>query len=232
MKIGIVVFPGTNRERDVAQVTEGLLGCPTQFLWHQQTDLSDSDVVILPGGFSYGDYLRCGAVARFSPIMQAVRQHAERGGYVLGICNGFQVLTEAGLLPGALVRNRDLKFICDWVHLRLENTRSLWTKGYHAGQVIYVPVAHGEGCYYADPDTIQRLEDNQQVVVRYSDAQGECPDAANINGSLNHIAGICNERGNVVGLMPHPENACDPALGNTDGLKFFEGMVTKALALT
>jgi phosphoribosylformylglycinamidine synthase subunit PurQ / glutaminase len=232
MKIGIVVFPGTNRERDVAQVTGGLLGCPTQFLWHQQTDLADSDVVILPGGFSYGDYLRCGAVARFSPIMQAVRQHAERGGYILGICNGFQVLTESGLLPGALVRNRDLKFICDWVHLRVENTRSLWTSGYQAGQVLSVPVAHGEGCYYADPDTIQRLEDNQQVVVRYANEQGECSDAANINGSLNHIAGICNERGNVVGLMPHPENACDSALGNTDGLKFFEGMVAEALALT
>lgn len=232
MKIAIVVFPGTNRERDVAKVTEGLLGCPTQFLWHQQTELSGSDVVILPGGFSYGDYLRCGAVARFSPIMEAVRQHAQRGGYVLGICNGFQVLTESGLLPGALVRNRDLKFICDWVHLRVENTRLLWTKGYKAGQVIRVPVAHGEGCYYADSDTLRRLEDNQQVVVRYSDAQGECSDLANINGSLSHIAGICNERGNVMGLMPHLENACDPALRHTDGLKFFEAMVAEALALT
>jgi phosphoribosylformylglycinamidine synthase subunit PurQ / glutaminase len=230
MKIGIVVFPGTNRERDVVKVTEGLLGCPTQLLWHQQTALSGSDVVILPGGFSYGDYLRCGAVARFSPIMEAVRQHAQRGGYVLGICNGFQVLTESGLLPGALVRNRDLKFICDWVHLRVENTHALWTKGYSAGQVIRVPVAHGEGCYYADPDTIQRLEDNRQVVIRYADAQGQCSEVANINGSLGHIAGICNERGNVVGLMPHLENACDPALGNTDGLKFFEVMVAEALA--
>ncbi|MBF2086179.1 phosphoribosylformylglycinamidine synthase subunit PurQ [Thermoleptolyngbya sp. C42_A2020_037] len=225
MNTGVIVFPGSNCDRDAAMVTRDLLGLPTRMVWHEESDLSGLDLVIVPGGFSYGDYLRCGAIARFSPAMQAVVQHAERGGLVLGICNGFQVLTEAGLLPGALVRNRDLHFICDRVSLRVERVDLPWTQRYAPQQVITLPIAHGEGCYYADADTLAALEDHQQILFRYCAADGSLTEASNPNGSLGHIAGICNRRGNVLGMMPHPERAADPALGNTDGLKLFEGVL-------
>jgi phosphoribosylformylglycinamidine synthase subunit PurQ / glutaminase len=217
MKFGIIVFPGSNCDRDVVYVTRDLLGQPTRTIWHEETDLHDVDVVVIPGGFSYGDYLRCGAIARFSPIMQQVVAHAEQGKYVLGICNGFQILTEAGLLPGALVRNRDLHFICDRVPLKVERTDLPWTQGYVDDTSIDLPIAHGEGCYHADPDTISELEANGQILFRYA---GDNP-----NGSLNNIAGICNKRKNVLGMMPHPERAADPLLGNSDGLHLFKSLL-------
>lgn len=223
MKFGVLVFPGSNCDRDVLYVTRDLLQQPTRMVWHEETDISDLDVVIVPGGFSYGDYLRCGAIARFSPVMKATVEHANQGKLVLGICNGFQVLTEAGLLPGALVRNRDLHFICDRVPLRVERTDKPWTKLYQTGEVITLPIAHGEGNYYADADTLARLEDNGQVLFRY---EGENP-----NGSLNNIAGICNEKGNVLGMMPHPERASEQILGGTDGFKLFEGLLKVAVGV-
>ena len=225
MKFGVVVFPGSNCDRDVVWVTQGLLNQPTRMIWHEDSDLSDIDVVIVPGGFSYGDYLRCGAIARFSPVMQATIKHAEQGKLVLGICNGFQVLTEAGLLPGALVRNRDLHFVCDRVPLKVEHSASPWTQHYQTGEVITLPIAHGEGSYYADADTLKSLEDNHQVLFRYCNAKGKSDQSSNPNGSLNHIAGICNRQGNVLGMMPHPERASDPSLGGTDGRRLFEGML-------
>ena len=215
VKFGIIVFPGSNCDRDVVYVTRDLLRQPTRTIWHEETDLHDVDVVVVPGGFSYGDYLRCGAIARFSPIMKAVISHAKQGKYVLGICNGFQVLTEAGLLPGALVRNRDLHFICDRVPLTVESTDSIWTQGY-INTSINLPIAHGEGCYHADPETLDRLESNGQVLFRYADT--------NPNGSLNNIAGICNETKNVLGMMPHPERAADPILSNADGIQLFKNL--------
>jgi len=225
MKFGIVVFPGSNCDRDVVMVTRDLLGQPTRMVWHEERDLSDLDVIVLPGGFSYGDYLRCGAIARFSPALQATVDHARQGGLVLGICNGFQILTEAGLLPGALVRNRDLNFICDRPSLRVERTNLPWTQQYQPQQVITLPIAHGEGCYYADADTLKALEDNGQVLFRYSTPTGGIIPDVNPNGSINNIAGICNREGNVLGLMPHPERASDAMLGSTDGLALFEGLV-------
>lgn len=225
MKVGVVVFPGSNCDRDVAWVSSGLLGCQTRMVWHEETDISDIDVVVIPGGFSYGDYLRCGAIARFSPIMREVVKHAGQGKFVLGICNGFQVLTEAGLLPGALTRNRDLHFICDRVPLKVERTDLPWTSEYEAGGVITLPVAHGEGRYYADAETLAELENNGQVLFRYCGPAGEVNEANNCNGSLNNIAGICNKQGNVLGMMPHPERASDPALGNTDGMGLFKGLL-------
>jgi phosphoribosylformylglycinamidine synthase len=230
MKFGVVVFPGSNCDRDVAYVTQGLLDRPTRLVWHQETDISDLDVVVLPGGFSYGDYLRCGAIAQFSPVMAEIIKHAEQGKLVLGICNGFQVLTEAGLLPGALIRNRDLHFICDRVPMKVENTRLPWTSNYQSGEIITLPIAHGEGRYYADADTLAQLEDNGQVVFRYCSPQGESNSDSNPNGSLNQIAGICNSRGNVLGMMPHPERASDPMLGDTDGMKLFESVLNAAIA--
>lgn len=226
MKFGVLVFPGSNCDRDVAMVTRDLLKQPTRMVWHQETDLSDLDVVIIPGGFSYGDYLRCGAISRFSPAMQATITHAEQGKWVLGICNGFQVLTESGLLPGALVRNRDLHFICDRVPVRVERTDLAWTQAYQVGQVITLPIAHGEGCYYADQATLNQLQANQQILFRYCTANGEIDTTTNPNGSLENIAGICNAQGNVVGMMPHPERASDATLGYTDGLKLFQGLLT------
>lgn len=225
MKFGVIVFPGSNCDRDAAMVTRDLLKQPTRMVWHEDRDLSDLDVVIVPGGFSYGDYLRCGAIARFSPAMQSVVRHAEQGKLVIGICNGFQVLTEAGLLPGALVRNRDLHFICDRVRLRVERTDLPWTQQYQAGQIITLPIAHGEGCYYADPDTLAELEAHNQVLFRYCEPNGKISSQSNPNGSVNNIAGICNRRGNVVGMMPHPERAADPMLGGTDGLTLFQGVL-------
>ena len=225
MKFGVVVFPGSNCDRDVVWVTQGLLNQPTRMIWHEDSDLSDIDMVIVPGGFSYGDYLRCGAIARFSPVMQATIKHAEQGKLVLGICNGFQVLTEAGLLPGALVRNRDLHFVCDRVPLKVERSVLPWTQSYQIGEVITLPIAHGEGSYYADADTLKSLEENGQVLFRYCNAEGKSDQSSNPNGSLNHIAGICNRQGNVLGMMPHPERASDPRLGGVDGRRLFEGML-------
>ncbi len=223
MKFGVVVFPGSNCDRDVAYVTRDLFQQPTRMVWHEETDISDLDVLIVPGGFSYGDYLRCGAIARFSPVMQQVVSHAQQGKFVLGICNGFQVLTEAGLLPGALMRNRDMHFICDRTAIKVERTNLPWTQAYDQNQVITLPIAHGEGQFYADSEVLAQLEDNGQVLFRY---EGDNP-----NGSVNNIAGICNEAGNVLGMMPHPERASDPMLGGTDGLKLFEGLLAKVEAL-
>jgi len=223
MKFGIVVFPGSNCDRDVAYVIKDVLSAPTRMVWHQETDISDLDVVILPGGFSYGDYLRCGAIARFSPVMQQVVEHAQKGKFVLGICNGFQVLTEAGLLPGALVKNRDLHFICDRVPIKVELTHLPWTQAYAKGEIITLPIAYGEGRFYADEKTLSEIEDNGQVVFRYA---GENP-----NGSINNIAGISNRQGNVLGMMPHPERASDPMVGGCDGLKLFQGLLDQLAAV-
>lgn len=225
LRIGVIVFPGSNCDRDVVYVTRDVLQQPTRMIWHEDSDLSDIDLVVVPGGFSYGDYLRCGAIARFSPAMRSVVEHAQQGKFVLGVCNGFQVLTEAGLLPGALVRNRNLHFICDRVPLRVERTDLPWTQEYDTQSVITIPIAHGEGSYYADPATLEELEANQQVVFRYCSANGCLDPGSNPNGSLNHIAGICNRAGNVLGMMPHPERASDPAIGGTDGIKLFEGVL-------
>jgi phosphoribosylformylglycinamidine synthase len=208
MTVGVVVFPGSNCDRDVRWALEGCLGLPTRFLWHEERDLGGIDAVVLPGGFSYGDYLRCGAIARFAPLLQAVREFAEGGGPVLGICNGFQVLTEMGLLPGALTRNRDLHFLCQPVDLVVSNPSSPWLKDYGRGEMITLPIAHGEGRYQLDADHLDQLEQEGQVVLRY---------AANPNGSVGDVAGLTNAAGNVIGLMPHPERACDPATGGIDG---------------
>ena len=208
MTIGIVVFPGSNCDRDVRWALEGCLQQPTRFLWHEERDLAGVDAVVLPGGFSYGDYLRCGAIARFAPILQEVHRFANAGGPVLGICNGFQVLTEMGLLPGALTRNRELHFRCEPALLEVQPGRCTWLQGYRPGEEIQLPIAHGEGRYQAEAETLQRLQDAGQVVLRYR---------ANPNGSVGDVAGLCNERGNVLGLMPHPERACDGVLGGLDG---------------
>jgi phosphoribosylformylglycinamidine synthase len=227
MKFGVIVFPGSNCDRDILTVTQGLLDLPTRMVWHQETDLEDLDVIVIPGGFSYGDYLRCGAIARFSPVIKSAIEHANRGKYVIGICNGFQILTEIGLLPGALIRNRDLHFICDRVPVRIERNDLSWTQAYSDKQVITLPIAHGEGRYYADAETLQALEDKGQVLLRYCSSTGAIDDFSNPNGSLNNIAGIINERGNVLGMMPHPERAADPSLGSTDGMGMFKGLLTR-----
>ncbi|NEP02510.1 MAG: phosphoribosylformylglycinamidine synthase subunit PurQ [Symploca sp. SIO2E9] len=224
MNFGIVVFPGSNCDRDVAYVTQTLLGEPTRMVWHQESDISDLDVVVLPGGFSYGDYLRCGAIAQFSPVMRQLREHAHQGKFILGICNGFQVLTEIGLLPGALVRNRDLHFICDQVRVRVERTDLAWTSAYLSQKVITLPIAHGEGRYYADTYTLRALEDNHQVLFRYCTATGQASKASNPNGSVNNIAGICDPTGKILGMMPHPERASDPMLNFTDGIMLFQSL--------
>jgi phosphoribosylformylglycinamidine synthase subunit PurQ / glutaminase len=225
MKFGVIVFPGSNCDRDVAMVTQDLFNQPTRMIWHQDTDISDIDVMVIPGGFSYGDYLRCGAIARFSPIIKSVINHANQGKYVLGICNGFQILTEIGLLPGALVRNRDLHFICDRTPLRVENNTLPWTKTYNNQQIITIPIAHGEGRYYAEENTLKELEDNQQILFRYCNEKGEINEQTNPNGSLNNIAGIVNKQGNVLGMMPHPERASDPILNATDGRGLFQSLI-------
>jgi phosphoribosylformylglycinamidine synthase len=225
MKFGIVVFPGSNCDHDAYHAAKHVLGQDAEFVWHKDTDLKSADVVVLPGGFSYGDYLRTGAIARFSPIMNAVRAFAERGGPVLGVCNGFQILLEAGLIPGAMLRNRSVKFQCEQVHVRVDQTDTPFTAACRPGQVLQMPIAHGEGNYFAPPDVIARLEANGQVVFRYTNGAGEVTDEANPNGSVAAIAGLCNERRNVVGLMPHPERACESALGSVDGLRVFESAV-------
>ena len=226
MKFAIVVFPGSNCDHDAYHAAKHVLGQNAEFVWHKETTLKGADVVVLPGGFSHGDYLRTGAIARFSPVMTAVSEFARKGGPVLGICNGFQILLEAGLLPGAMLRNRDLKFHCEYVHVTVEQTDTPFTLRATKGQVLRIPIAHGEGNYYADPDVVAALEASRRVVFRYCDAGGAITDAANPNGAVHNIAGICSEARNVVGLMPHPERACETALGSADGLLLFESAVT------
>src|SRR3954454_21867876 len=224
VRVGVVVFPGTNCELDVQYAFEQL-GVPTELLWHGDDTTKGVDAIVVPGGFSYGDYLRTGAIARFSPVMRAVRDFAARGGPVLGICNGFQILLEAGLIPGAMLRNRSVKFQCEHVYLRVEQIDTPFTAACRPGQVLRVPIAHGEGNYFAPADVIARLEANRQIVFRYTTGAGELTDEANPNGSVAAIAGLCNEARNVVGLMPHPERACESALGSADGLSVFESAV-------
>ena len=226
MKFAVIVFPGSNCDHDAYHAAKHVFGQDAEFVWHKVTSLKGADAVILPGGFSHGDYLRTGAIARFSPIMASVADFARRGGPVLGICNGFQVLLEAGLLPGAMLRNRDLKFHCEHVWVRTEQTDTPFTLRAAPGQVLRIPIAHGEGNYFAEPDVLQALESSGRIVFRYCDATGRVTDAANPNGSLNNIAGICNESRNVVGLMPHPERACETALGSADGRVMFESVIS------
>lgn len=225
MRFGIVTFPGSNCDSDAYHAVADVLGADAVRLWHKDHDLQGADVVILPGGFSYGDYLRAGAIARFSPIMREVVAHAERGGPVMGICNGFQIACEAHLLPGALLRNASLKFVSEMVTLRVENADTRFTNRYHQGQLLRIPVAHGDGRFTIDDDGLARLKDNGQVVFRYADRDGECTESANPNQSVDHIAGIINEEGNVLGMMPHPERAIDELLGSRDGLALFESML-------
>ena len=224
-KFGVVVFPGSNCDHDAYHACKHVLGQEAVFLWHKEADLQDADVIILPGGFSYGDYLRCGAIARFSPVMKEVVRFAANGGTVIGICNGFQILLEAGLLPGVLLRNATLRFVCRYIYLRVDNAETRFTGRCCPGEVLAIPVAHGDGNYFADDDTLRRLEGEGRVVFRYSDREGSVSAGVNPNGSLANIAGIINESGNVLGLMPHPERACDPALGHTDGQKVFRSLV-------
>jgi phosphoribosylformylglycinamidine synthase subunit PurQ / glutaminase len=230
LTFGIVVFPGSNCDHDAYHVVKHQLGQQARFIWHKESSLGDLDVVILPGGFSFGDYLRTGAIARFSPVMREVVSFAERGGTVIGICNGFQILLECGLLPGAMLRNRSLQFICKFVALRVANAETRFTSEYAAGDVLRIPIAHGEGNFFADEDTMKSLADNGQIVFQYATASGEITDTANPNGSLMNIAGIVNRRGNVLGMMPHPERASDPVLGSDDGRRIFESVVRSAIA--
>ena len=230
MKFGIVTFPGSNCDYDAYHAVVDALGEEGVYLWHKSHDLEGSDVVILPGGFSYGDYLRAGAIARFSPIMQEVAAHARRGGPVLAVCNGFQIACEAGLLPGALLRNESLCFVCKPVRLRVENTDTLFTHRYAEGQILRIPIAHGEGRFTADAETLDRLEGEGAVVFRYVDADGAATAEANPNGSMRNIAGIVNAQGNVLGMMPHPERAVDSLLGSNDGLPLFESILARVAA--
>jgi len=226
MKSAILVFPGINRERDMARALKLISGQEPAMVWHAETALpAGTDLVVVPGGFSYGDYLRCGAIAARAPIMNAVRDYAAKGGLVLGVCNGFQILCEAGLLPGVLMRNAAIKFICRDVHLKVERSDTPFTRGYNAGQVIRVPVAHGEGNYEADEETLQRLEGEERVLYRYCSPEGAVDDFGNINDAAHSIAGIVNETGNVLGMMPHPENHVEPIMGCTDGRGLFAGLV-------
>ena len=225
LKFGVVVFPGSNCDHDAHYVAGTLLGHDARFIWHKEGSLGDVDVVILPGGFSYGDYLRCGAIARFSPVMKDVVRFANNGGIVMGICNGFQILTEAGLLPGVLLRNASLKFVCKYVHLRVENAETRFSSECQHGEVLEIPIAHGDGNYFLEEGAVQKLEENRQIVFRYCEPGGQVTAAANPNGAISNIAGIVNEAGNVLGMMPHPERASDPVLGHTDGRKIFDSLV-------
>jgi len=225
MNFAVLQFPASNCDQDAVHVLKDVLGHSAQLLWHKETSLGGADAVVVPGGFSYGDYLRTGAVARFSPVMQAVQQFAASGGPVLGICNGFQILCEAGLLPGALIRNRSLQFRCEQVYLKTMTRNSPFTNKIPEGKLLRVPIAHGEGCYFADPETIGKLKANDQILFRYVNAQGEPTEISNPNGSVENIAGVCNERRNVAGLMPHPERASEPLLGSADGRAVFESLV-------
>jgi phosphoribosylformylglycinamidine synthase subunit PurQ / glutaminase len=225
VRVGVVVFPGSNCDHDAYHVVKHVCGHEARFVWHKDGDLSGLDAVVLPGGFSYGDYLRTGAIARFSPVMQAVAAFAKRGGAVLGICNGFQILQEAGLLPGAMLRNRSVRFQSRPVRLRVERTDTIATSGLRAGEVLTMPIAHGEGNFFLPDAELDRLFGEGRVVFRYCDARGEVEDAANPNGSARGVAGVCNAERNVVGLMPHPERACEPELGSADGLRVFEALL-------
>ena len=225
MKIAIVQFPGSNCDQDCLAALRGIDGVESDYVWHKETSLHGWDAIVLPGGFSYGDYLRCGAIARFSPIMRSVVEQARSGKLVIGICNGFQILCEAGLLPGALVRNRSLHFVCQMVTTRVEVSDSPFTRGMPIGTLLRLPVAHGEGCYYADERTLRDLNERQQVILRYCDSSGRVAPEANPNGSVQNIAGICNADRNVFGLMPHPDRACEERLGSSDGRRIFDSMV-------
>jgi len=225
MKFAVVQFPGSNCDQDCVAGLRRIKGIETDYVWHKETSLRGWDAIVLPGGFSYGDYLRCGAIARFSPIMRAVIEDARSGKLVIGICNGFQILCEADLLPGALIRNRSLHFVCEMVTTRVELANTPFTRGIKVGSLLRLPVAHGEGCYYADEATLRELNERQQVLLRYCDGQGNVTPAANPNGSVENIAGICNRAGNVFGLMPHPDRACEARLGSADGARIFESML-------
>lgn len=225
MKFGVVVFPGSNCDHDCYYALSQVVGVETTLLWHQERDLKNCDAVVLPGGFSYGDYLRTGAIARFSPIMDSIRQFAQAGGLVLGICNGFQILLESGLLPGALLPNRSGHFICRFVYLRVENNRTPFTSLFQLGEVLKIPIAHNQGNFFAPSTDIRSFLDNRQVVFRYCDSQGEVTEASNPNGSLESIAGLTNCEGNVMGMMPHPERSAEEILGSTDGKKVFQSIV-------
>jgi phosphoribosylformylglycinamidine synthase len=225
MNFAVLQFPGSNCDQDAVHVLHDVLGHSARLLWHKETSVGDADAVIVPGGFSYGDYLRTGAIARFSPVMQAVQQFAANGGLVIGICNGFQILCEAGLLPGALVRNRTLKFRCEQVFLKVLTADSPFTCKVPGGRLLRIPIAHGDGCYFADQETLARLQANRQILWQYCDAQGNVTDEANPNGSLLNISGVCNEARNVAGLMPHPERASESLLGSADGRLIFESMI-------
>ncbi len=225
MKFAVLQFPGSNCDQDCVHVLQNVLGHPTRLLWHKENSLGDVDAVIVPGGFSYGDYLRTGSIARFSPVMAAVQEFAEQGGYVLGICNGFQILCEAGLLPGALIRNRSLQFRCEHVYLRVATHDSPFTAGIPEGQLLRIPIAHGEGNYFCAAETLEELEANDQILFQYTDADGDATDYANPNGSVGHIAGICNDSRNVIGMMPNPERDAEPALNETTGRLIFESLI-------
>ena len=229
LKVGIITFPGSNCDRDCQYVVRKVLGHQAELIWHQETALPNIDLAILPGGFSYGDYLRTGAIARFSPIMETIEQFAHDGGFVLGICNGFQILLEMGLLPGAMLRNTHLHFICDDVYVKVENAETAFTNQCSADQVLSIPIAHAEGNYYADPATLADLQTNGQIVFRYCDKNGNVTDTANPNGSIDNIAGIQNKSGNVLGMMPHPERCGEVVFGNTDGMKIFSSLFKTAV---
>ena len=228
MKFGVIIFPGSNCDHDAYWAFKEVCGQPATLLWHDSHDLENSDVIIVPGGFSYGDYLRTGAIARFSPIMQSVKRFADSGGLVMGICNGFQILCEANLLPGVLLRNKSLKYICKPVHLRVENTATPFTHGLTPGEILEIPIGHGDGNYFCDEPTLTQLHKNEQVIFRYASPAGEITAAANPNGSLENIAGICNEGRNVLGMMPNPERASEDVLGMRDGLKLLHALVDSA----
>ena len=232
MKFGVIVFPGSNCDHDAYHVVSKHVGQPVDFVWHKETDLSGYDAVIVPGGFSYGDYLRCGALAKFSPVMSAVKDFAAQGKFVFGICNGFQILCEAGLLPGALLRNRDLHFICRHINLKVENKNTPYTTEIEQGAVLSIPIAHAEGNYVCDDETYANLEANNQIVFRYCDESGAVTDAANPNGARSNIAGICNAEANVLGMMPHPERACENLLGSNDGRNIFRSLTNAIAAVT
>lgn len=226
-KIGVIVFPGSNCDHDAYHAMKHVMKVETTFLWHKDRDLSDIDLLIVPGGFSYGDYLRSGAIARFSPIMNAVQEYVKKGNPVLGICNGFQILLEANLLPGAMLHNEKLRFVCKNVHIRTENNASLFTKGLEAGSVLNIPVSHGEGNYFIKSDGLKELQDQNQIAFRYCDENGQITSESNFNGSVYSIAGITNKEGNVLGMMPHPERAMESLLGSEDGITFFESLLNQ-----
>ena len=231
MKFGVIVFPGSNCDHDAYHVVSKHIGQPVDFIWHKETDLKAYDALLIPGGFSYGDYLRAGALARFSPVMNAVKDFAAEGKFVFGICNGFQILCESGLLPGALIRNANLHFVCKYINVRIENANTPYTSELDAGEILSLPIAHAEGNYVCDRQTFEQLEENGQIVFRYCDEEGRITDEANPNGAGSSIAGICNQDRNVLGMMPHPERACEELLGSNDGRDIFRSL-TNAIAAT